>query len=165
MHNAPPAAFPVGRFVWGRVVLLVMALLGALGLLEWQSRGHVAGMLALWAWIFWGLCVAGAAFWAPRQALSQGRLCWRGDAWFWQAEDGHAEREEQSLALSVGLDWGSGLLLFARQVNVQGQTSGSWFCVWLNKDASPSAWHGLRCAVYSPVKARRGGEPLGAERV
>jgi hypothetical protein len=167
MYNAPPVAFPVGRFVWGRAALLTVASLGAVGLWFWQARGHVSGMVVLWAWIFWGLCVAGAAIWGPRQALTQGRLVWSGEAWFWQAAaaEGDDESARQALALSVGLDFGSGLLLFVRKLNAQGRVGGPWACAWLSEDAAPSQWHGFRCAVYSPTKANRGGEASGAERI
>jgi hypothetical protein len=167
MHNAPPVAFPVGRFVWGRVALLTVASLGAMGLLMWQAHGHVAGMIVLWAWIFWGLCITGAAFWAPRQVLTQGRLSWSGEAWFWQPEagSGHAECAAQGLALSVGLDLGASLLLFVRKLNVQGQGCGPWACAWLSEDAMPAMWHGFRCAVYSQLKVSSHASGLSPESV
>lgn len=167
MHNAPPVAFPVGRFVWGRAALLTVASLGAMGLVVWQARGQASGGIVLGAWIFWGVCVTGAALWAPRQALTRGRLFWRGEAWFWQAEDGDscAQSTEQGLALSVGLDLGSSLLLFVRKLNTQGQGCGLWACAWLSEDAMPSKWHGLRCAVYSRPKAGHTANGLGAERI
>jgi hypothetical protein len=166
MHNAPPVAFPVGRFVWGRAVWLAMAGLGAVGLGAWQMWGQVAWSHVLWAWGFWGLCVLGAAFWVPRQTLTGGRLFWSGEAWTWQAEDGHCPVgvAEQDLMVSVGLDWGGGLLLFVRGLDVQGQGCGQWVGAWLSEGAMPSQWHGFRCAVYSRAKASHAVDGLGPER-
>jgi hypothetical protein len=163
MHNAPPVAFPVGRFVWGRAAWWVMTCLGAGGLAAWQMLGLVSGVAVFLAWIFWGLCVGGAALWAPRQTLAGGRLFWSGEAWFWQAEDdrGPVECAEQGLVLSVGLDGGSGLLLFVRRRDRQGQGCGPWACAWLAERDMPSRWHGLRCAVYSRPKVRHASDGLG----
>lgn len=164
MHNAPPVAFPVGRFVWGRVAWWAMACLGAVGLAVWQMLGHVSGLTVLAAWIFWGLCVVGSAFWGPRQGLTDGRLFWSGERWFWQTKEGHGlvEGAEQGLALSVGLDWGAGLLLFVRTSDGLGQGHGPWAYTWLAESDMPSRWHGLRCAVYSRPKASQVANDLGA---
>jgi hypothetical protein len=163
MHNAPPVAFPVGRFVWGRAAWWAMACLGAVGLGAWQMWGQVSWVAVFGAWIFWVLCVAGAALWAPWHTLAGGRLFWSGEAWFWQSEDKHGPVDcaEQGLALSVGLDLGSSLLLFVRRLNAQGQGCGPWVCAWLSERAMPSQWHGLRCAVYSRPKRGQAADGLG----
>jgi hypothetical protein len=163
MHNAPPVVFPVGRFVWGRVVWWAMTCLGAVGLAVWQMLGKVSWPTVFGAWFFWGLCVVVAALWGPRQGLTDGRLFWSGEAWFWQAEDGHGSVEgaDQGLALSVGLDWGRGLLLFVRPLNGLGQGCGPWAYAWLAESDMPSRWHGLRCAVYSRPKTGQPADGLG----
>ena len=148
MHNAPPVAFPVGRFVWGRAFGVLMALLSAIGLLAWPMQAQTSTAEVLAAWAFWCLCVGGAAVWAPRQTLTGGRLFWSGQTWFWQPVDG----EHQSLDVSVGWDAGDALLLFVRFQDAQGASHGSWACAWLSAAAMPSKWHGFRCAVYSRPK-------------
>jgi len=132
MHNAPPVAFPVGRFVWGRAFGVLMALLSAIGLLAWPMQAQTSTAEVLAAWAFWCLCVGGAAVWAPRQTPVDG--------------------EHQSLDVSVGWDAGDALLLFVRFQDAQGASHGSWACAWLSAAAMPSKWHGFRCAVYSRPK-------------
>jgi hypothetical protein len=148
MHNAPPVAFPVGRFVWGRAAWLGMAVFCAVGLLIWQLLAQLSGARVFQAWAFWALCVGAAGVLIPRQALTGGRLFWSGDAWFWQTETG----EDQGLELSVGLDLGSSLLLWVRLQDGQGRCNRPLACAWLSEGAMPTKWHGFRCAVYSRPK-------------
>lgn len=152
MQNAPPVAFPVGRFVLGRAVWFGAVSLSALGLLGWQVWGNVAQEWASLAWLFWCVCVCTSAGWAPRQSLLGGRLFWSGEAWFWQADDADGHTELHSVSLSVGLDSGSGLLLWVRLLKDDGpiaQKLGPLKYVWLQASTMPSKWHGFRCAVYS----------------
>ncbi len=151
MYNAPPVAFPVGRFVWGRVVLLAAATLSAVGLIVWQMQSQAATWLVACAWGFWLLCWVATAAWAPQQHASGGRLLWTGDAWFWQAEH-DLSAQAQAVRLTVGLDTGSGLLLWVQSVDDQGRVMGPLSSAWLQADAMPSKWHGFRCAVYSRPK-------------
>ncbi len=151
MHNAPPVAFPVGRFVWGRAVWLAMVILSAVGLVIWQVQVQASSAWVFLAWSFWALCVGVAGVLMPRQALVNGRLFWSGDAWFWQTDSG----EDQGLELSVGLDMVSGLLLWVRLHDGQGRCNRPLACVWLSEAAMPSKWHGFRCAVYSRPKRVR----------
>ncbi|MCE2781272.1 hypothetical protein [Limnohabitans sp.] len=151
MHNAPPVAFPVGRFVWGRVLLWAAATLSAAGLIGWQMHSQAATWLVACAWGFWWLCWVATAAWAPRQHASGGNLFWTGEAWFWQAE--HAlSAPAQAVRLTVGLDTGSGLLMWVQHVDDQGRAMGPLTSAWLQSDAMPSKWHGFRCAVYSRPK-------------
>jgi hypothetical protein len=148
MHNAPPVAFPVGRFVWGRVLWLVAVTLSAAGLIGWQMQSQVDTSLVACAWGLWLLCGVAAAAWAYRQHASGGSLFWTGDAWFWQAEHS-LSAQAQAVRLTVGLDTGSGLLLWLQNVDDQGRVMGPLSSAWLQADAMPSKWHGFRCAVYS----------------
>jgi hypothetical protein len=148
MHNAPPVAFPVGRFVWGRALLLAAATLSAAGLIDWQMQSQASTLLVACAWGLWLLCWVATAAWAPRQHVSGGSLFWTGEAWFWQAE--HAlSAQAQAVRLTVGLDTGSGLLMWVQSVDDQGRVMGPLTSAWLQADAMPSKWHGFRCAVYS----------------
>ena len=148
MHNAPPVAFPVGRFVWGRALWLGTAALSALGLISWQVWAQVAGFQVLMAWGFWVFCVVTAGWWGQRQTLAGGRLLWSGQSWFWQRDEDSA-LDAQAVSVSVGLDVGIGLLLWVQQLDEQGHACGQLVCAWLQAHTMPSKWHGFRCAVYS----------------
>lgn len=168
MHNAPPVAFPVGRFVWGWAGGVGAALLSAGGLLGWQVWGQASNELALWAWSFWALCLAWAAAWAPRQQLVGGRLFWSGEAWFWQTEGSSGQGDLQSVSVSVGLDVGSGLLLWIRRQDDAGQqnpTQGPLTCAWVQAHTMPSKWHGFRCAVYSRPQMLRSFDGARHDRI
>lgn len=149
MHNAPPVAFPVGRFVWGRWLWLCASLLGALGLVTWQSASGASGVLVFSAWLFWVLCAGAAAVWGPRQNLSTGRLFWSGEDWFWMPDRSAAQWDMKSVSLSIGADLGFGLLLWVRLTDEDSAQPGPLTFAWLEKQAMPSKWHGFRCAVYS----------------
>ena len=151
MHNAPPVAFPVGRFVWGRVLGLATATLSAAGLIAWQVQSQAATWLVACAWGFWALSWVATAAWAPCQHASGGRLFWTGESWFWQAEH-ELSAQAQAVRLTVGLDTGSGLLMWVQSVDDQGRVMGPLTSAWLQADAMPSKWHGFRCAVYSRPK-------------
>ena len=154
MHNAPPVDFPVGRFVGGRVLWMAAATLSAAGLIAWQMQSQVAPWQVAFAWGLWLLCGLATAAWAPRQHASAGSLFWTGDAWFWQGEQARSA-QAQAVWLTVGLDTGSGLLLWLQNVDDQGRLMGPLSSAWLQADAMPSKWHGFRCAVYSRPKVHR----------
>lgn len=149
MYNAPPVAFPVGRFVWGRALWLALSLLGAYGLIVWHSTSGVSDVGVLLAWLFWCGCVGAAAVWAPRQNLRLGRLFWSGEDWFWLPDPSVGLGEMKSVSLSVGLDLGFGLLLWVSLRDDESRKPGVLKYAWLEKQAMPSKWHGFRCAVYS----------------
>lgn len=156
MHNAPPVAFPVGRFVWGRVAWFGAALLSAVGLVGWQVWAHTSSVHVMWAWVFWCVCVVASAVGSPRQSLSGGRLFWTGEAWFWQADGANGQTELHSLTLTVGLDAGAGLLLWVRLLEDGYQTTpkkNQLRYAWMQANMMPSKWHGFRCAVYSNPKS------------
>ncbi len=152
MHNAPPVVYPVGRFVWGRVLRLAIGSLSALGLMVWQTQSATSGS-AIWAaWGLWLVCTGVAWVWTPRQALDEGVLAWDGEHWFWQAA-GHTERSAQWVRVSVSVDMGQGLLLEVQALDERGGVQGQRLSAWLQADSMPSKWHGFRCAVYSRPKA------------
>lgn len=144
MFNAPPVAFPVGRFVGVRAAWLLLVLLSAGGLLAWSQLAQVSTALVMAAWSLWGLCGVGAAVAGTRQTLSDGQLLWDGQSWSWQPRLGQGFE----LQLTVGLDLGHGLLLFARRNQGPAQGLGHRVCAWVSQSAMPSNWHGFRCAVY-----------------
>ncbi len=151
MHNAPPVAYPVGRFVWGRVLAAAIASLSALGLIGWQGLAQVSGLQAWLAWGFWSVCVLGAILRSPGQTLADGHLLWSGESWFWRA-DGDPASHAQALSVAVGLDAGDRVLLWVHRLDAQGRTCGPLTCAWVQAQAMPSKWHGFRCAVYSRPK-------------
>jgi hypothetical protein len=166
MHNAPPVAYPVGRFAWGRVVFGVALALSAAGLLAWQLQSQNSGALVLSAWVLWLACAAATAYAAPQQVLSDGQLLWNGEAWLWQngpddeapAGEGPAG-EDPGWVLVVGLDAGSSMLLLLQRRQESQQGRGLWFCAWVSEQTMPSKWHGFRCAVYSRQKLAQQQEP------
>jgi hypothetical protein len=163
MYNAPPVAFPVGRFVWGRLVLVLPLGLSAAGLISWQIQSQVTPLQVTLAWGVWLFCGVAAAFWVPRQGISGGSLFWTGEAWVWQAE--HAlSGQSQAVHLTVAWDTGSGLLLWVKRVDDQGRVKGPLASAWLQADAMPSKWHGFRCAVYSRPMTNALKNDLGFDR-
>jgi hypothetical protein len=148
MHNAPPVVYPVGRFVVGRWWLVALCLLSAAGLIVWQIQSQVTSFTWWAAWICWGGCGVSAAIWIPRQALTEGRLGWSGESWFWQADDA-SDQPFLDVNISVSLDTGQGLLLWVQPLDEQGKAQGRLRSAWLQAGAMPSKWHGFRCAVYS----------------
>ena len=151
MHNAPPVVYPVGRFVWGRWLLVALCMLSAAGIIAWQMLSLTTGPKLWAACFFWTACALSAALWAPRQALSGGRLGWSGESWFWQADE-HPDGHVQRVAVSVSLDTETRLLLWVQPLDEQGKAQGRLMCAWLQASAMPSKWHGFRCAAYSRPK-------------
>ena len=151
MNNAPPVVYPVGRFVVGRFLFVAVGVLSALGLLSWQMQSLATGATLWAAWGFWWACAGAAVLWAQKQTLTDGRLGWNGEAWFWQAKADSSELA-QIVVVSVGMDTGQALLLWVRKVDEQGRAQGLLQSAWLQASAMPSKWHGFRCAVYSRPK-------------
>lgn len=148
MRNAPPVAYPVGRFVWCQVILGLLAASGAIGLIVWQVLAQVSLPLVLGAWLCWSTCALAALWWSPRQILQDGRLYWSGECWFWQSDAG----QSQGIDVSVCFDPGEGMLLGVQKLDETGQPAGFTDYAWLQARAMPSNWHGFRCAVYSRPK-------------
>jgi hypothetical protein len=151
MHNAPPVVYPVGRFALGRILLVLISGLSALGIFSWQSLTLAAGPHLWGAWLLWGGCGLCAALWLPKQYLSDGHLFWSGEAWFWQHDTTSAEAWP-AVRISVGLDFGQGLLLWVQPLDDLGIVRGRMVSAWLEAGSMPSKWHGFRCAVYSRPK-------------
>jgi len=155
MHNAPPVAYPVGRFDWGSVLFVGVLLLSAAGLTAWQLQSQASSSVVWSAWGFWVICAAATAYGGPKQVLSEGHLLWSGEAWLWQTvlDADELSRDDQGLHLTVGMDFGAGMLLLLQAGDERGQGHGPRFCVWVKEKTMPSKWHGFRCAVYSRPKA------------
>lgn len=152
MHNAPPVVYPVGRFVWAQAVGWGMSALSAMGLLIWQGQCAPSFYIALGAWVFWAACMLGARVWAPRDVMTQGRLSWTGEGWIYECKCDSSQDEGQKVLLAVGLDVGSGFVLWVRFMGGAIGTSNRWRCAWFSRAQMPSNWHGFRCAVYSHAK-------------
>jgi hypothetical protein len=154
MHNAPPVAYPVGRFVWGRVLFGGVLLLSAGGLSAWQLQSQVSSAMVWFAWIFWLTCAVATAYGGPKEVLSNGHLFWSGEVWLWQSGlDADAfTKDDQDLNLTVGLDLGASMLILIQSGHETRQRRGPRFFAWVSEQAMPSKWHGFRCAVYSRPK-------------
>lgn len=161
MHNAPPVAYPVGRFVWGRALWVGALLLSAAGLSAWQWLSQSTSAMVWSAWVFGLVCASATAYGAPKQILSNGVLLWSGEAWWWQsglggaehADEGDVEGNGEGWTLSVGLDLGSCMVLMVQRPPDGHRGRGPRMCAWVSEQAMPSKWHAFRCAVYSRPKA------------
>jgi hypothetical protein len=155
MDNAPPVAYPVGRFIWGWLVYVGVLLASAAGLAAWQLQSQASSTMVWGAWVFWLMCALATAYAGPQQVLSEGHLFWSGEAWLWRPGPiaDVFKDEDQRWNLTVGLDFGAAMLLLLRAGHAGSQGRGPWFCAWVNEQAMPSKWHGFRCAVYSRPKA------------
>lgn len=141
MQNAPPVVFPVGRFAYAHWILVILSVGSALALGIWQAMTlHV---LQSGGWILWGVSVVIAFRIGPKECLGLGDLIWDGQAWHWRDARGH----ETPVDLKVLLDSGPGLGVMVRMP----KSLHAWphRFAWLRLRDKPSAWHGLRCAVYS----------------
>jgi len=154
MYNAPPVAYPVGRFIWARAVWAGVLLVSATGLTTWQWVSQAPSATAWSAWLFWALCAVVSACVGPRQVISDGHLLWTGEIWVWRSGRGPAALsvEDQGLELTVGMDFGVAILLFLRADPLahEGRSPRLW--AWVSQRSMPSMWHGFRCAVYSRPK-------------
>jgi hypothetical protein len=151
MHNAPPVVFPVGRFVWGRWILVLLALIGAFGLYFVQSLGGTASLPWAWAWAsaLWAVLVMVSLFIYLKEWLTEGSLAWSGEAWCWRDARGH----ETGIQLVVLADVGSALWVAVRMLNNAGWPTQRF--AWMVGREMPQAWHGFRCAVYSRPRPER----------
>jgi hypothetical protein len=154
MHNAPPVAYPVGRFVWGWALFAGVLCLSAAGLTFWQLQSQAPSAIVWSAWFFWAICTAATAHAAPRQILSEGHLLWSGETWLWRSGLGSAalSAEDQGMNLKVGVDLGGQMLILLQSSPKAQQGRGPWLCAWVTEQSMPSKWHGFRCAVYSRPK-------------
>ena len=141
MRNAPPVLVPVGRFVWGGRIALMLALLTALVWLVLAGMQAVsAGRMALLGLVC--LLSAGLSCLAwQREQLLPGELAWDGEGW-WYSTPGGA-----SLAVRVTLNWDAGRAML---LSVQAREADGWHAqhLWLQARSLPLQWHALRCAVY-----------------
>ena len=163
MHNAPPVAYPVGRFVWGRAMLTAVLGLSAAGLIAWQLESQSPRATVWCAWIFWAVCAVVAALLGPRQVMSEGHLLWNGETWVWRRGLGTDALvlEDQVLNLTVGMDFGANMGLLVQADPQAHQGRRPCFCAWVSERSMPSKWHGFRCAVYSRPKPH---EPVDEAR-
>ena len=157
MSNAPPVAYPVGRFIWGLVLFVGVLLTSAAGLATWQLQSQASTAMVWGAWVFWLICAVATAHGGPKQVLSGGHLFWSGETWLWRSGSSPDVFNDEDLgfSLSVGLDFGAGMLLLLQACDTGSQSRRPWFCAWVNEQAMPSKWHGFRCAVYSRPKATK----------
>jgi hypothetical protein len=157
MHNAPPVAYPVGRFVWAWAWFVGVFMVSAAGLLIWQTQSQTTEALVWGAWACWAVCASATAYGVPKQTLSEGHLLWSGQAWLWQSRLGVEDflDDDQGLDVTVGVDLGDAMLVFLRHCHATPQWRGRMFCAWVSEQSMPSKWHGFRCAVYSRPMAEK----------
>ncbi len=150
MHNAPPVVYPVGRFVWGRRVAWLLALVGAAGLLAWQAGSQATMGKVVLAWCVWSLSLAVAWGSLAHECSASGHLSWDGESWLWRDDAGHV----QTVDVQVLLDVGHAICLRYEGSKLLSQESCRAQWAVLQAAAMPSSWHGFRCAVYSrPMEA------------
>jgi len=142
MHTAPPVRYPVKP-----------------SRLRWVCEGGVftGALFCLVAWAYQtdpskiqllgGLCLcfpALACLLLSARSHPAGELVWDGSAWTLLAPAQEESVGEGVSTLNVLLDL-QGVLLLRRRA--EGVWRSEW--IWLERRSAPSAWHLLRCAVYS----------------
>jgi hypothetical protein len=171
-RSAPPVSVELAPDpLWRHVALLVPSL-AAVTVLTWLiahaltssaasrdrqaasllSYGVAAGSLGLCAWAAWRLRrmadQAGGRLVHPAGQRAP-RLSWDGRAWFVQHDDGS---DPIAVALQLRLDVGRWLLLSCQPVDAPAGTASRSTPVWISlaRHRHATAWHLLRCALYSP---------------
>ena len=142
MRSAPPVLVPVGRFVWGHRIALVLCVCTALACsgVAWLynvtlvQQWTMAVVWLLAAALSWGL--------VRRESLDPGSLQWDGEAWWFQPQVGM----QVPVRVTVGWDVGSAMLLGVRMPQPCGRIVRY---TWLQATQVPAQWHALRCAVYA----------------
>ena len=155
MRSAPPVLVPVGRFVWGHALTLLLALGVALSLgLAWFSAGASAGQGRLWL-LLWG--VGGFVSWwlGGREVLPQGTLLWDGASWHYESQAVSGKvRASTPVPVTVRVLWDAGAFMLvgvrAQQQSFagDGRWHGQRFAFLRAADMS-GQWHAWRCAVYA----------------
>ena len=141
MRSAPPVHMPVGRFVWGRYVAAVMAVLSMGGLLwtvlsSGSSRAQDMALLLVWG------CAAFLSGWLlDREILPPGELAWDGGVWRYAPLDGG------QVLVDVTVVWDVQVAMLVRLQAQHGQWRGMRFA-WLYAVDEPALWHSCRCAVF-----------------
>jgi hypothetical protein len=139
MHSAPPVLVPVGRFVWGWRLVILLAACSAIVLLGVWRTSPEQGVVWLGLWAV--SCLAAAVL-VKRDSLPPGNLRWDGSDWFF------APNEGATIAVSVMALWdaGSGMLVAVHAPD------GHWRggrCTWVNERQLPAHWHAWRCAIHA----------------
>ena len=142
MHNAPPVVFPVGRFVWGPRLALLLAAVAASVLAVWLVWAEVSAFRLGWTACIWLAAAWCSAWWVRHEFLQEGELAWDGEAW-WFCGHGGARH-----AVNVQLQWDAGRAMLLR---VSATPRHGWLdrYTWLQASRLPLQWHGLRCAVHA----------------
>ena len=138
MSRAPSVSYPVERGPAATVLLAtVWALAAALNLAWLLAAG--SGDSAPW----WGVgCLALVTpglllYW---RRLPAGDLSWDGEQWLWTSK---------AYPAGVDLEWPQIVLDMQGFVIVRSRNSaGAGLTLWLDSRANPTAWHGLRLALY-----------------
>ena len=154
MSRAPSVSYPVER---GRAVTVLLAavwaLAAALNLAWLQAAG--SGDSAPW----WGLgCVALATpglllYW---RRIPAGELSWDGEQWLWTS---------RAYPAGVYLKWPQIVLDLQGVVIARTRNSaGAGWTLWLEARSNPTAWHGLRLALYGRPPAGALGMESGSPR-
>ncbi len=153
MRNAPPVQVPVGRFVWGRRLPLVLALASAALLLgAWQASARDRDLL-VGGMVLWLLCALGSWRLLAQDILPPGELAWDGQDWCFRWSEGGArgvDPLEIQVQVHVIWDLGSAMLVRVRTCSPGPQDlpwRGQGYTV-LSAARMPALWHGCRCAVH-----------------
>ncbi len=140
MHSAPPVLVPVGRFVWGGRIALVLAVLTAVTSLALAGLQNMAAGQTTLLGLVW-LSSAALSWWAWRhERLPPGELAWDGEGWWYTPQDGIHQQ------VSVTLNWDAGRAMLLR-VRCPESSGVRMQYLWLQAKQTRQ-WHALRCAVY-----------------
>jgi hypothetical protein len=151
MHNAPPVVFPVGRFVWGPRLGLLLAAVVACVLAVWLVWAEVSASRLAWTVGLWMAAALCSLWWGRQEYLQEGELVWDGEAW----HGPHLEGADEPIHLTLTFDGGHFMLVSWRSAAQAGRLVRTQHALIRRADM-PSRWHGFRCAVYSRRTAPAG---------
>lgn len=151
MQDAPSVTCPVGRSVFGGVLMAAAWLAGVAAALLWSAQPALATWRLALAWS--AVAIAGVLALRSWLGAPEGVLAWDGSAWSWSA----GARPAASGRLELSLDLQHTML-------ARWHDGGARCWLWLERRRCPERWSDVRRAVYSRAgSTARAAEPPAAK--